>query len=140
MNDTERIIAEIKDVKANIAEVSAHLTERMDGIEKRVKACEVSTAAKIERQQADIDALRRKVAELAHSDAAVWKSRDRLEVGIDRETAYEAFRELGYSNRDALKLLEKVGLLRRGGSHLTKNVRRGDRIIRAVVVMDKDIE
>lgn len=140
MNDTERIIAEIRDVKANVEEINANLTQRMDSIETRVEACEQSTARKIERQRADIEALRRKVAELAHSDAAVWRSRDQLEIGIDRETAYEAFRELGIRRRDALKTLEALGVLVRGGENLTKNVRAGDRFVRAVVVLDKEFD
>lgn len=140
MNDTERIIAEIRDVKANVEEINANLTQRMDSIETRVEACEQSTARKIERQQADIEALRRKVAELAHSDAAVWRSRDQLEIGIDRETAYEAFRELGIRRREALKTLEALGVLVRGGENLTKNVRAGDRFVRAVVVLDKEFD
>jgi hypothetical protein len=70
----------------------------------------------------------------------VWRSRDELEIGIDRETAYEAFRELGIRRRDALKALEAMGVLVRGGRNLTKAIRTGDRFIRAVVVMDRDYE
>ena len=128
MNGTKKILSAINKID-----------RRIDGIEKRVSAVEEATAAKIERQQASIEALTRKVAELAHSDAAVWKSRDRLEIGIDRETAYEAFRELGIRRRDALKTLEALGILVRAGENLTKNVFAGGRFVRAVVVMDKDI-
>ena len=64
MNDTERILSAINKID-----------RRIDDIEKRVSAVEEATAAKIERQQASIEALTRKVADLAHSDAAVWKSR-----------------------------------------------------------------
>ena len=136
MNDTERILAAIGKVDTKLAGVTA----RMDGIEKRVSAVEESTARRIKRQDETIEALRLKVAELAHSDAAVWRSRDELEIGIDRETAYEAFRELGIRRRDALKALEAMGVLVRGGRNLTKAIRTGDRFIRAVVVMDRDYE
>ena len=108
MNDTERILSAINETNKNIAEVSASLTTRMNDIEKRVSAVEESTERKIRYQNEEIEALRRKVAELAHSDAAVWRSRDELEIGIDRETAYEAFRELGIRRRDALKALEAM--------------------------------
>ena len=138
MNDTERILSAINETNKNIAEVSANLTARMDGIEKRVKACEESTERKIRYQSEEIEALRRKIEELAHSDAAVWRSRDELEIGIDRETAYEAFRELGIRRRDALKALEAMGILVRGGGNLTKAIRIGDSLVRAVVVMDRD--
>ena len=134
MNDTERILAAIGKVDNKITEV----TTRMDGIEMRVRVCEESTERKIRYQNEEIEALRRKVAELAHSDAAVWKSRDELEIGIDRETAYEAFRGLGIRRRDALKALEAMGILVRGKDNLTKAVRTGDGFIRAVVVMDRD--
>ncbi len=136
MNDTERIIAEIRDVKANVAEVSANLTRRMDGIDSRLDLYEQVLRAntrRTTRQQATIAELERKVKELSKT-AAVWRSQDNREVGIDRETAYRAFGDLGYTNRDALKLLERAGILRRGGEHLTKAVRKGDRIIRAVVI------
>lgn len=129
MNDTEKILSAINKID-----------HRIDSIEKRVSAVEDATAAKIERQQASIEALTRKVAELAHSDAAVWRSRDQLEIGIDRETAYEAFRELGIRRREALKTLEALGVLVRGGENLTKNVRAGDRFVRAVVVLDKEFD
>lgn len=140
MNDTERIISAINETNKNIAEVSASLTARMGDIEKRVSAVEESTTRKIRYQSEEIEALRRKIEELAHSDAAVWRSRDELEIGIDRETAYEAFRELGIRRRDALKALEAMGVLVRGGRNLTKAIRTGDRFIRAVVVMDRDYE
>ena len=134
MNDTEKILAAIGEVDTKLTAVTA----RMDDIEKRVEACEKSTERKIRYQGEEIEALRRKVEELAHSDAAVWKSRDELEIGIDRETAYEAFRELGIRRRDALKALEALGILVRGGWNLTKAIRIGDSLVRAVVVMDRD--
>ena len=71
------------------------------------------------------------------SEKILAELRELREVGIDRGTAYEAFRELGYTSRDALKLLEKAGILKRGGSHLTKAVRKGNRVIRAVVIMEE---
>jgi hypothetical protein len=134
MNDTKKILAAIGEVDTKLTAVTA----RMDGIEKRVRVCEESTERKIRCQGEEIEALRRKIEELAHSDAAVWKSRDELEIGIDRETAYEAFRELGIRRRDALKALEAMGILVRGKDNLTKAVRTGDGFIRAVVVMDRD--
>ena len=134
MNDTERILAAIGKVDNKITEVTA----RMDDIEKRVEACEGSTERKIRCQNEESEALRRKIEELAHSDAAVWKSRDELEIGIDRETAYEAFRELGIRRRDALKALEAMGIRVRGSGNLTKAIRIGDSLVRAVVVMDRD--
>ena len=134
MNDTERILAAIGRVDDKLTEATA----RMDDIEKRVSAIERTTERRIKRQDETIEALRRKVAELAHSDAAVWRSRDELEIGIDRETAYEAFRELGIRRRDALKALEAMGILVRGSGNLTKAIRIGDSLVRAVVVMDRD--
>ena len=134
MNDTERILAAIGEVDTKLTAVTA----RMGDIEKRVSAVEESTARKIRCQGEEIEALRRKIEELAHSDAAVWRSRDELEIGIDRETAYEAFRELGIRRRDALKALEAMGILVRGGGNLTKAIRIGDSLVRAVVVMDRD--
>lgn len=134
MNDTEKILAAIGKVDTKLTAVTA----RMDSIEKRVSAVEESTARRIKRQDETIEALRRKIEELAHSDAAVWKSRDELEIGIDRETAYEAFRELGIRRRDALKALEAMGILVRGSGNLTKAIRIGDSLVRAVVVMDRD--
>ena len=134
MNDTERILAAIGRVDDKLTEATA----RMDDIEKRVSAIERTTERRIKRRDETIEALRRKVAELAHSDAAVWRSRDELEIGIDRETAYEAFRELGIRRRDALKALEAMGILVRGSGNLTKAIRIGDSLVRAVVVMDRD--
>lgn len=134
MNDTERILTAIGKVDTKLTEATA----RMDSIEERVSTIERTTERRIKRQDETIEALRRKVEELAHSDAAVWRSRDELEIGIDRETAYEAFRELGIRRRDALKALEAMGILVRGGGNLTKAIRIGDSLVRAVVVMDRD--
>lgn len=130
MNDTERILAEIAHMREDV-------NARIDRVDSRLDLYQQALRVQFRRsrkQQASIAELERKVKELSET-AAIWRSQDLREVGIDRGTAYEAFHELGYSNRDALKLLEKAGLLRRGGSHLTKNVRRGDRIIRAVVII-----
>ena len=132
MNESEKILAEIRELRAAIS-------ERMDGIGSRLDLYEQRLRENIERttrQQAAITDLERKVRELSET-SAVWRSSELREVGIDRDTAYDAFRELGYTRRDALKLLEKAGILKRGGSHLTKAVRKGDRVIRAVVIMEE---
>ncbi len=132
MNDTDKILSEIARLREDV-------THRMDGINSRLDLYEQVLRANIRRttrQQATIAELERKVKELSET-AAVWRSQDNREVGIDRETAYRAFGELGYTNRDALKLLERAGILRRGGEHLTKAVRKGDRIIRAVVIIEE---
>ena len=130
MNESEKILAEIRELRAAIS-------ERMDGIDSRLDLYEQLLRANIKRttrQQAAITDLERKVRELSET-SAVWRSKELREVGIDRATAYDAFHKLGYTSRDALKLLEKAGILKRGGSHLTKAVRKGDRVIRAVVIM-----
>ena len=132
MNESEKILAEIRELRAAIS-------ERMDGIDSRLDLYEQRLRENIERttrQQAASTDLERKVRELSET-SAVWRSSELREVGIDRDTAYDAFRELGYTRRDALKLLEKAGILKRGGSHLTKAVRKGDRVIRAVVIMEE---
>lgn len=132
MNESEKILTEIRGLRAAIS-------ERMDGIDSRLDLYEQLLRANIKRtnrQQAAITDLERKVRELSET-SAVWRSSELREVGIDRDTAYDAFHELGYTSRDALKLLEKAGILRRGGSHLTKAVRKGDRVIRAVVIMEE---
>ena len=115
MNESEKILAELRELRAAIS-------ERMDGIDSRLDLYEQLLRANIKRttrQQAAITDLERKVRELSET-SAVWRSSELREVGIDRCTAYEAFRELGYTSRDALKLLEKAGILRRGGSPLTE--------------------
>lgn len=132
MNESEKILAEIRELRAAIS-------ERMDGIDSRLDLYEQLLRANIKRttrQQAAITDLERKVRELSET-SAVWRSSELREVGIDRDTAYDAFHELGYTSRDALKLLEKAGILKRGGSHLTKAVRKGGRVIRAVVIMEE---
>lgn len=140
MNDTERILTAINSVDKKLTEVSASLTKRMDSIEKRVAAHEKSTGYKIKCQQADIDALREKIAELSHSDAVVWRSQDKLETAIDKEIAYQAFYDLGIRRRDALKALEALGILvRRDKDSLLKNLYVGGKYIRAVVVLEKEV-
>ena len=132
MNESEKILAELRELRAAIS-------ERMDGIDSRLDLYEQLLRANIKRttrQQAAITDLERKVRELSET-SAVWRSKELREVGIDRDTAYDAFHKLGYTSRYALKLLEKAGILRRGGSHLTKAVRKGNRVIRAVVIMEE---
>lgn len=133
MNDTEKILAAISEVNDKIDGID----KRVEAVEARVEEYEKTTARRIERQQANIESLRCKIEELAHSNAAVWKSRDELEIGIDRNTAYDAFRELGIRRREALKTLEALGILVREPDNLTKHVRLPDNsYIRAVVVLD----
>ena len=132
MNESEKILAEIRELRVAIS-------ERMDGIDSRLDLYEQLLRANIKRttrQQAANTDQERKVRELSET-SAVWRSKELREVGIDRDTAYDAFHKLGYTSRDALKLLEKAGILKRGGSHLTKAVRKGGRVIRAVVIMEE---
>ncbi len=132
MNESEKILSEL-------AQLREMIRQRMDGMEARLDRYEKISKATVNRsrrQQASIEELQKKVAELAEN-AAVWRSRDRSEVGIDRERAYKAFRDLKYSPRDALRLLESAGILKRGGDHLTRTVRNGDRTIRAIVIMEE---
>ena len=131
MNDTERILVAVQKltdkVSAGMSAMEKRLNEHDQMIEKLVKQSIY--------QRKSISVLEQKVRELSET-SAVWRSRDRSEVGIDCDAAYEAFRELGYSNRDALKHLDKAGILRRGGGHLTKPVRNGKRVFRAIVIME----
>lgn len=132
MNESEKILAEIAKLREDI-------TRRMDNIDSRLDMYDQLLRAntrRANRQQAAITELERKVKELSET-AAVWRNKELHEVGIDRDTAYDAFHEMGYTKRDALKLLEKAGVLKRGGAHLTKAVRQGDRVIRAVVIMEE---
>ena len=134
MNDTQKILAAIGEVNDKIDGID----KRVEAVEARVEKYEKTTARRIKLQQDDIDALRAKIEELAHGDHTVWKSRDELEIAIDRETAYRAFRELGIRRREALRTLESLGLLVREPDNLTKHVRLPDNShIRAVVVLDK---
>lgn len=91
--------------------------------------------ANAHRQQASVEKLTARVRELAETDA-VWKSRDKREVAIDRDAAYSVFRELGYGHSEGLKALDGAEVLKRDPRHLTRNVRRGDKVIRAVVIFD----
>ena len=91
--------------------------------------------ANARRQQASVETLTARVRELAKTDA-VWKSRDKREVAIDRDAAYSVFRELGYGHSEGLKALDGAEMLKRDPRHLTRNVRRGDKVIRAVVIFD----
>lgn len=130
---------ELETILAKCDELNDTINRRMDGMDSRLDLYEQLLRAnvrRVSRQQATITDLERKVKELSET-AAVWRSKELREVGIDRDAAYNAFHELGYTSRDALKLLEKAGILRRGGSHLTKAVRKGDRVIRAVVIMEE---
>lgn len=131
MNDTEKILAAVQalsnKVSASVSAMEKRLDEHDQMIEKLVKQSIY--------QRKSISVLEQKIRELSET-SAVWRSRDRSEVGIDCDAAYEAFRELGYTNRDALKHLDKAGILRRGGGHLTKPVRNGKRVFRAIVIME----
>ena len=131
MNDTEKILAAVQAlsdrVSASMSAMEKRLNEHDQMIEKLVKQSIY--------QRKSISVLEQKIRELSET-SAVWRSRDRSEVGIDCDAAYEAFRELGYSNRDALKHLDKAGILRRGGGHLTKPVRKGKRVFLAIVIIE----
>lgn len=131
MNDTEKILAAVQAlsdrVSASMNAMEKRLNEHDQTIEKLVKQSI--------HQRKSISVLEQKIRELSET-SAVWRSRDRSEVGIDCDAAYEAFRELGYTNRDALTHLDKAGILRRGGGHLTKPVRKGKKVFRAIVIME----
>ena len=130
---------ELETILAKFDELNDTINRRMDGMDSRLDLYEQLLRAnvrRVSRQQTTIADLERKVRELSET-AAVWRSKELREVGIDRDAAYSVFHELGYTSRDALKLLEKAGILRRGGSHLTKTVRKGARVIRAVVIMEE---
>ena len=130
---------ELETILAKFDELNDTINRRMDGMDSRLDLYEQLLRAnvrRVSRQQTTIADLERKVRELSET-AAVWRSKELREVGIDRDAAYSVFHELGYTSRDALKLLEKAGIPRRGGSHLTKSVRKGDRVIRAVVIMEE---
>lgn len=88
------------------------------------------------RQQASIEVLTARVRELAKTDA-VWKSRDKREVAIDRDAAYSMFRDLGYDHGEALRALLNADVLKRSDKHLTRNVRCGRNVVRAVVIFDE---
>lgn len=132
MNESEKILSELAYLKELVSRRLDQVEERLDTVEKISKA----TVSRSRRHEASIEELQKKVAELAEN-AAVWRSRDRSEVGIDHERAYEAFRGLKYTPRDALHLLEAAGILRRSGQHMTRPVRTGDRVVRAIVIMEE---
>lgn len=117
--------------------VTAH-DDRIAKLEERLESAlgaMKDLRANARRQQASIETLTARVRELAKTDA-VWKSRDKREVAIDRDAAYSVFRELGYGHSEGLKALDGAEVLKRDPRHLTRNVRRGDKVIRAVVIFD----
>lgn len=127
----DRLCSLLEDKVTGHDERIAKLEEQMEAALGAMK----DLRANAHRQQASVEALTARVRELAKTDA-VWKSRDKREVAIDRDAAYSAFRDLGYGHSEALRALLEADVLKRADKHLTRNVRRGDKVIRAVVIFD----
>lgn len=127
----DRLCSLLEDKVTDHDDRIAKLEERLESALGAMK----DLRANAHRQQASIETLTARVRELAKTDA-VWKSRDKREVAIDRDAAYSVFRELGYGHSEGLKALDGAEILKRDPRHLTRNVRRGNKIIRAVVIFD----
>lgn len=127
----DRLCSLLEDKVTDHDDRIAKLEERLESALGAMK----DLRAHAHRQQASIETLTARVRELAKTDA-VWKSRDKREVAIDRDAAYSVFRELGYGHSEGLKALDGAEMLKRDPRHLTRNVRRGDKVIRAVVIFD----
>lgn len=132
-------------ILAAIAELNESIKARIDGIEGRLEAVE-----KINRKQArlaedlykhqrkqseDIDELFRRIDALCESDSVVWHSQDGRKIGLNKQAAYDVFRDCGYDRLEALRLIDAAGRLVRGSKNeYGKNVWLGDKYYRAIVV------
>lgn len=131
-----------------IGELSGKIDGRMDEFDKRLEAVEkknrvtvqlADSLIKHQRKQADdIDELFRRIDELCRSDSAIWRSRDGREVAIDKQAAYDTFRDCGYGRREALRLIDAAGRIAKDRRQYAKPVRVGDEIRRAIVIFEKE--
>lgn len=133
----DAIIALRRDMTDRMGAIEINLEKRLSEIETRLTERETASRKQrniISSQRASIEELQRRVEELTRSNAAIWESLDKKKVGLDRETAYRAFGELGYTPHDALRELDSLGLIRKSGNHYTHTIRKKRNVIRAVVI------
>ena len=139
----EAILASIEQMGARVSqEISClrlELLGRMDELERRQR----SGSRKIRRmqqaqemQQAEIEALTKRVEALTETDA-IWRSPKGDLVGVDKDSCYDAFEELGISRRQAMLILrdlEKIALDSQGKMTVPVRNDADGRLVRAVVV------
>lgn len=128
MND-KKILAAIESLRMDIG-------GRLDNIEQRLGASEKTQRD----QQKDIDMLFQRLDALCE-DKPIWKSRDGREVAVCTEDAKMVFKKFGFSQREALRILNESKRLSRDpdGVHYKKVVRSKNLgRIRAVVIFSEE--
>ena len=135
-------------ILAAIAELNESVKGRLDGIEERLGAVEkqyrITTRlaedlyAHQRKQSEDIDELFRRLDALGDSGKAIWRSRDGRETGFERQAVYDVIRECGYGRGEALRILSAAGRLAKDKKHYTKPIRIGERVLRAIVIFEKE--
>lgn len=123
-------------ILAAIENLQQSLNARFDSIEKRLNA----TEEKQETQSRDIELLFKRVNALC-GERPIWHSKDGREVAVSREDAFELFKELGFSRREALHIIDEANRLSRDrdGKHFAKQVRiSGGEPLRAIVIFADD--
>ena len=135
-------------ILAAIAELNESIKGRIDGIESRLETVEkinrkqtrlAEDLYKHQRKQSeDIDELFRRIDALCESDSVVWHSQDGRKVGIDKQAAYDVFRDCGYDRREALRIIDAASRIAKDKRQYARPVRIGDRIQRAIVIFVKE--
>ena len=128
MNE-KRIIAAIESLRQDIG-------GRLDSIEQRLNISEKHQ----KEQKRDIEVLFQRVDALCE-DKPIWKSKDGYETAVRTEDANRVFRKLGFSQREALRIIDQARRLVKDsdGKHYKKRVRSKEvGLVRAVVILSQD--
>lgn len=133
MDETKMILDAIQKLGDSMADRLDKMEDRLSGFERVSK----QTVRAVSKNQEDIRELKIRMNELSKTDA-IWRSQDGLQTGIEKDAAYNAFREMKIPRRNALSALDKAGVLVRGGDdQFTKPVRTSDHgVRRAIVIME----
>lgn len=135
-----------REVLNAIAEMRNDLSEWKSGIEQRLDVLERNQVREATRSKPDeawkrhidqnIEALTKTVSELSKSNALLREWCDR--VALDKGAACRAFEDqCGVDRRQALKILDSAGYIRKHNGHRTMAVRVPSGVVRALVIYKK---
>lgn len=114
----------------SIAEATSRLYSRF-GISIPAELLEPEKVTK----RADFKAIKAGIDELAENEP-VWKSKDGLQIGLDPQTVYKLFEELGVLRERAMQMLADSGVIATSSGRRTKTVRVGSSVKRLIIIME----
>lgn len=144
-NENEKILESIRALQTSIGSQLEAINSQFGTMNRKLSLLETEQekiSRKQAKQQENIDTLFREVRRLTKSEAVIWKRENGHKVAIDKGTAYSAFNEIGFTNRETLRILEDSNVLLRdkASKGRTKTVRipMQNRTVKAIVILTGD--